>query len=67
MHPIADAARTPSGPPPIPKKISTPYLSFVTKRAPETSPSVINFKFTFKFLSSSNNFFVSWTIQYTSS
>ena len=45
----AAAARTPSGPPPIPKKISILYFSSVTIKAPETSPSEINFRFTFNF------------------
>ena len=49
----AAAANTPSGPPPIPKKISTLYFSSVTNKAPDTSPSVINFNFTFKAFNSS--------------
>ena len=52
MHPKLMQLRTPSGPPPTPKKISTLYFSSVTNKAPDTSPSVINFKLTFNFLSS---------------
>ena len=44
----AAAARTPSGPPPIPKKMSTEYFSSVTNSAPDTSPSDINLILTFK-------------------
>ena len=49
----AEAANTPSGPPPIPKKISTLYLLLHTNNAPEISPSLINFNLTFKAFSSS--------------
>ena len=35
MHLDADAAKTPSGPPPIPKKISTLYLGSETYKAPK--------------------------------
>ena len=48
----AEAAKTPSGPPPIPIKISTLYLLSVTNKAPETSPSVINFNLTLSFFNS---------------
>ena len=48
----AAAAKTPSGPPPIPKKISTEYFSSVTNSAPDTSPSDINLILTFKSLNS---------------
>ena len=41
---------TPSGPPPIPKNISTLYFGFDTNNAPSTSPSVISLIFTFKSL-----------------
>ena len=42
----AEAAKTPSGPPPIPINMSTPNLSFVTYNAPATSPSEISFLLT---------------------
>ena len=47
----AHAAKTPSGPPPIPKNISTLYFGSETYNAPSTSPSVISLMFTFKSLS----------------
>ena len=37
----------------MPKKISTLYFLSVTKSAPETSPSEINFNLTFRFIKSS--------------
>ena len=49
----AAADKTPSGPPPIPKNKSTLYFSSVTTNAPDTSPSVISFKFTFNLINSS--------------
>ena len=49
----AEAANTPSGPPPVPKKMSTLYFLSVTNKAPETSPSVISLRFTLSFFNSS--------------
>ena len=45
--------KTPSGPPPMPKNISTLYFGSDTYIAPNTSPSEISLTFTSKSLSSS--------------
>ena len=52
----ADAAITPSGPPPVPMNISTPNFLLVTNNAPNTSPSEIYLIFTFNLFNSE----ISW-------